>query len=63
MVLVETDMEFLMEIFELVTEIQKSIAGLIALDDKGSELADSDGSGVVNIKDATAIQKKLAKID
>ena len=45
------------------TEIQKSIAGLITLEDKGRALADADGDGDVNIKDATAIQKFIANIE
>lgn len=45
------------------TAIQKHIAKIVALSDKGYEVADVDGSGSVNIKDATAIQKFVAKIE
>ncbi|MDO5123857.1 MAG: leucine-rich repeat protein [Eubacteriales bacterium] len=44
------------------TAIQKHIAKIVALSDKGYEVADVDGSGSVNVKDATAIQKHIAGI-
>lgn len=45
------------------TTIQKYIAGIINLSEKGKELADYDENGEINIKDATAIQKCIAGID
>ncbi len=45
------------------TQIQKHVAGLLTLTDKGEKLADADGSTKVNVKDATAIQKWLAGIE
>lgn len=45
------------------TEIQKHIAGLIALTETGAKLADADANTNVNIKDATAIQKHIASIE
>ncbi|MBQ4105167.1 MAG: dockerin type I repeat-containing protein [Clostridia bacterium] len=45
------------------TAIQKHIANLITLSEKGLKLADADGNTNVNIKDATAIQKHIAGMD
>ncbi len=41
---------------EDVTAIQKHLASLTVLSEKGCRLADVDGSGLMNIKDATYIQ-------
>lgn len=46
-----------------VTLIQKSVAGLAELTEKGEFLADTDLSGGINVKDATAIQKFIAGIE
>ncbi len=46
-----------------VTALQKYIAGIINLSDKGLALGDTDQSGDITIKDATAIQKYLAGMD
>lgn len=45
------------------TAIQKHIANLIVLTEKGVSLADATQDGKVNIKDATAIQKHIAGIE
>ncbi len=45
------------------TLIQKALAKLASLDEKQNFLADVTEDGKVNIKDATAIQKFLAKIE
>ena len=45
------------------TAIQKHIAGLITLTERGLLLADVDRNDNVNIKDATAIQKWIAGIE
>lgn len=46
-----------------VTAIQKYIAGIISLSDRGLSLGDTDQSTDITIKDATAIQKYLAGMD
>lgn len=45
------------------TEIQKSVAGLIALTEIGRIAADTDMNETVNVKDATAIQKFVAGLE
>lgn len=45
------------------TLIQKHIASIITLSERGVKLADFDESGDINIKDATAIQKYIAGIN
>lgn len=44
------------------TIIQKHLANMLNLSDRGIKLADFNNSGDINIKDATAIQKHLAGI-
>lgn len=44
------------------TSIQKHLANMLILSERGIKLADFNKSGDVNIKDATAIQKNLAGI-
>ncbi len=44
------------------TLIQKSVARILQLSDKQTNLADTDFNGVVNVKDATQIQKYVAKL-
>ncbi len=42
------------------TAVQKHLASIAVLDEKGLTVADFNGDGKINIKDATAIQKKIA---
>ena len=45
------------------THIRKSVAGLLTLDFSAELKADTDFNGVINVRDATSIQKKLVGVD